>query len=90
MPDGSRPPSSPPALSLDHRGHIERTRETMIDAHHARAAVAWLQHIAPDKVPGAGPDAAGLVAHFILFGRQPVYWTRLCLLFNRRGLSGRF
>lgn len=85
MPDGSRPPAA--GLSAQHRTQIALARQTMDDELWARAAVAWLQVVAPDTVPGAAADHEGVSAHLMLFAREANYWARLCVLFGRRRLS---
>lgn len=91
MPDGSAMPARPGSLPAQHVHEIDRVREIMLDDPvWARAAVAWLQVAAPGKVPGATDDPAGFRAHLWLFAREPRYWDRLCVLFERRGLADRW
>lgn len=89
MPDGSPPSIREAQAEMRHRREMAVAIDTMGVALWARAAVAWLQVVAPRKVPDASADSEGVAAHLALFARDPKYWERLCVLFDRRGLSDR-
>ncbi|WP_428673681.1 hypothetical protein [Reyranella sp.] len=91
MPDGAHmPPPDGGRLTDDHLAEIARTVKTMTDPLWARAALAWLQVVAPRRVPHVSPDPAGVAFHLALFAKEPHYWVRLCVLFDERHLSDRW
>lgn len=96
MPDGARPGSGllPTAAEMARRSaarHVEigRAEATMGCGQWARAAVAWVQHVAPQSMPVMPADPEGVQGHLILFARHEDYWRRFLLLCHRRGLSDR-